>query len=282
MTVSTPHPARIADCLTDGTDNYEADQHLAGLLVKAAPWLPQSVAAHRHCAQRAVESMARGGISQFLDLGCGLPYSGPGTSRGPRHTYEAAKPFCTPHVAYVDCARLVTAHARMMLATRSGTVAVQADVRHVESLLTDRGLTGVIDTRRPVGVVCRDLLAWLTDQEAAALTTGLHDRLAPGSALFVSHATTETAPAAMRELTRLYAGYSIVFRPRPAGQIAQLLGPWTIVRPGLVPSDQWPGQDTARPEPGQGHAHAALALHPAPNTPVLADPGYGPAAPGHP
>lgn len=259
-----PSSARIADHFTGGTDNYEVDRRLAEQLRQVAAWLPQMLLINRHFGQRAVEHMAGNlGITQFLDLGCGLPFNPDAEQGRPLHTYDAARPLCAPRVAYVDNAPMVYGHANVSLAEYPGTVAVRADVREVGRLLADPALVSVIDVSRPVAVLCRDLVAWLGDKDAAGFVTDLHDHLAPGSALAVSHASTDTNPGAMTALTNLYAEHGIVFRPRSREHIGQLLGPWDPHSPGIVPTAHWPqAPQHALPEADQSHGYATVACRP--------------------
>ncbi|MGW2105019.1 SAM-dependent methyltransferase [Streptomyces sp. NPDC001948] len=256
-----PSSARIADHFTGGTDNYEVDRLLAQQLRQVAAWLPRMLLINRHFGQRAVEHIAGDfGITQFLDLGCGLPFNPDARPEKPLHTYDAAKRFCDPRVAYVDNHPMVYGHANMCLAEHPGTAPVRADVRQVDRLLADPALLSVINVRRPVAVLGNDLFAWMSDEDAARCIADLHDRLAPGSALSVSHASTDTDPGAMTALTDLYAEHGIVFRPRTQEHIRQLLGPWEPVSPGLVATAHWPKTPQySLPGADQSHAYATVA-----------------------
>ncbi|MEV1042347.1 SAM-dependent methyltransferase [Streptomyces sp. NPDC050204] len=256
-----PSSARIADHLTGGTDTYEADRRLAERLRQVAVWLPQMLLINRRFGQRAVEHMAGSlGIAQFLDLGCGLPFNSDARPDKPLHTYDAAKRFCDPRVAYVDDNPMVYGHANMCLAEHPGTAPVRADVRQVDRLLAEPALLSVINVRRPVAVLCNDLFAWMSDDDAACCIADLHDRLAPGSALSISHASTDTDPGAMTALADLYAEHNIVFRPRTREHIRQLLGPWEPVSPGIVATAHWPqAPQYSLPGADQSHAYATVA-----------------------
>ncbi|WP_457470006.1 SAM-dependent methyltransferase [Streptomyces sp. TE4109] len=256
-----PSSARIADYFTGGTDNYEVDRRLAEQLRQVAPWLPQMLLINRHFSQRAVEHMAGNfGITQFLDLGCGLPFNSDARPEKPLHTYDAARRFCDPHVAYVDNNPMVYGHANMCLAEHPGTTPVHADVRQVGHLLANPALLSVINVNRPVAVLCNDLFAWMSDEDAARCIADLHDHLAPKSALAVSHAATNTDPSAMTALADLYAGHKIVFRPRSQQHISQLLGPWVPVSPGIASTAHWPqAPQYSLPGADQSHGYATIA-----------------------
>ena len=85
MSVNTPeppridtskaHPARVYDWLLGGKDNYEADRALGDAMVAAIPTLPAMARANRAFMERAVRHLAGEGITQFLDIGTGIPTS---------------------------------------------------------------------------------------------------------------------------------------------------------------------------------------------------------------
>jgi S-adenosyl methyltransferase len=72
---STPSSARMYDYYLGGKDNFPADREAAE---KAMSVVPQSRAvawANRRFLIRAVKYLARNGITQFIDLGTGIPTS---------------------------------------------------------------------------------------------------------------------------------------------------------------------------------------------------------------
>ncbi|MFF3786330.1 SAM-dependent methyltransferase [Streptomyces sp. NPDC001933] len=257
---SVPSSARIANLFTGGTNNYEVDRLLAQQLRQVVAWLPQMLLINRHFGQRAVEHMAGElGLTQFLDLGCGLPFNPDARPEKPLHTYDAARRFCDPRVAYIDSNPMVHGHANVCLAEHPGTAPVHADMRQVDHLLANPALLSVVNVRRPVAVLGNDLFAWMSDEDAARCIADLHDRLAPGSALSVSHASTDTDPDAMTALTDIYAEHGIVFRPRTREHIRRLLGPWEPVSPGIVATAHWPKAPQSLPGADQSHSYATVA-----------------------
>ncbi|MFJ5851187.1 SAM-dependent methyltransferase [Streptomyces sp. NPDC092903] len=235
-----PTAARVLDCLTEGNEHHGADRELAGNLKRVAPWLPSSVMVNRRHATRVVRYLAgAAGYRQFLDLGCGLPYAN--ETDQTLHTHGAAlsvrNDVCT---VYVDNDPGVCAHANTELAAHEGTLAVQADVTDIDRLLTMPQVTKVLDLSHPVAVLAHDLLPWIDDDAAFDLACGLHRRLPPGSALSVTHASTETSRSeAMLALREAYGGAGIAFRPRSRGHIRALLGQWHMETPGVVPTELW-------------------------------------------
>jgi hypothetical protein len=107
--------ARIYDALLGGKDNYATDREAALALTAAIPCAAQAARDNRAFLARAVRYLAgQAGITQFLDIGTGLPTHG--------HVHEiaqAANPGA--RVAYVDNDRCKSgcAHARVSPSLRS-------------------------------------------------------------------------------------------------------------------------------------------------------------------
>jgi len=73
--VTRPSIARIYDYLLFGKDNFAADRAAADELMQSRLDPRRLALANRAFLRRAVRFAARQGISQFLDLGSGLPTS---------------------------------------------------------------------------------------------------------------------------------------------------------------------------------------------------------------
>ncbi|MEU7159210.1 SAM-dependent methyltransferase [Streptomyces chrestomyceticus] len=288
----TDHPAtaRIDNLLTGGCQHYDADCRLAARLVRAAPGLPDMVAINQRHRPHAVTVLAQElNITQFLDLGCGLPssrWNGTLQRHDPALTYEAAR-LVHPdaRVVYVDHDPAVYAHARTELDTHPATAAVYADIRRMGELLATSGVQR-LDRTRPIAVLLHDLLPWVSDTEAQQALAALRTWLPDGSALSVTHACTDLAPQTMADLVTCYIEAGLVYRPRTRDHIQALLGDWGLLPPGLVPTAQWrplpPRMERRRPRAECSFAYAAIATAPPrrPNPPsagtdtVVAEPPF--------
>ena len=87
------------------------------------------------------------GISQFLDIGTGIP-----TSPNVHEIAQDADP--QARVVYVDNDPIVLAHARALLTSGpvGKTAYVDADVRNVGRILSSADLRQTLDMNRPVGL----------------------------------------------------------------------------------------------------------------------------------
>jgi len=150
--VTRPSVARIYDYLLFGKDNFAADRAAAEKLMQSRLEPRRLALANRAFLRRAVRFMARQGISQFIDLGSGLPTS-PSVHEVAREVTPDAR------VVYVDHDPIVVAHNDALLATRDGVITVRADVREPDAVLGNGALRGCLDFGRPVGVLLLSLPA---------------------------------------------------------------------------------------------------------------------------
>ncbi|MGW4757521.1 SAM-dependent methyltransferase [Streptomyces chartreusis] len=261
-----PTTARIDAYLTGGSDHYNADRELASRLLKSAPWLRNMVTINQRHRPHAVTVLARElGITQYLDLGCGLPsnWSRQLQRHEPALTYEAAAAVHTAaRVVYIDNNPMVAAHARALLTGPETTAFLQADIRQIGRLLDHPTIHATLDRNQPIGVLAHDLLPWISDQAADTVMNTLRTWLPAGSAISLTHASTDTDAQAMSSLTGHYTEAGIPYRPRPLEHIRSLLGPWHPLTPGITPIAHW-RTPNARQSAGRASlAYAAVITHP--------------------
>ncbi len=92
---TAPSIARVYDFLLGGKDNFDADRQQAAKVLDVYPQAAELAIQARQFQARAVTIVAEAGISQFLDLGCGLP-----TAPNTHETAQAVQP--DARVVYVD------------------------------------------------------------------------------------------------------------------------------------------------------------------------------------
>ncbi|MGI5414223.1 SAM-dependent methyltransferase [Streptomyces chartreusis] len=258
-----PAVARIDAYLTGGSDHYSADRELASRLLRAAPWLRDMVAINQRHRPHAVTVLAREfGITQYLDLGCGLPSSW--SRRLQRHepalTYESAVGVhAAARVVYVDNDPMVCSHARAILAGPQAATTLQADICQIAELLDHPTIHTTLNRSQPIAVLAHDLLPWMDDRTADTVMASLRRWLPAGSAVSVTHASTDMDAAAMKSVVGHYAEAGIPYRPRPLEHIRSLLGSWRPLAPGLVPTARWrAGNIRCLPSAESSHAYAAI------------------------
>jgi O-methyltransferase involved in polyketide biosynthesis len=221
--------ARIYGYLLGGKDHYAADREEAERLLAIYPLLRDLVRENRGFVIQAVTWAVRQGISQFVDLGAGLPAS-PAVHQAVRAVLIAAR------VAYVDTDPIVLSHARALLATSDGVTAVAADLRDPAAVLTNPDLRAVIDPTRPMAVILGAVLHFLDADTARAVTKGYTCKLAPGSCLIISVARCDDESLGKR----LAAEYTAAtWHNHSAADVESFFAGLELVGPGVTEAQTW-------------------------------------------
>jgi hypothetical protein len=235
LDVTIPSPARMYDYYLGGKDNFSADRQAAEKALSVVPQGQAIAWANRRFMVRAVEHLARNGISQFIDLGTGIPTS--------PSVHEAARAI-TPdaRVVYLDNDPIVTTHNRALLANNnSGVIALHGDIRYPFDILASAALSEVIDFSQPVAVLFVAVLHFLTNGDDPCNSVyAFRDSICSGSCVVVSHITCDgTSSNVVATVRDAYASASApaVFRTRD--EIAQFFAGIDLLRPGLVEVGDW-------------------------------------------
>ncbi len=256
---TVPNMARVYNYWLGGKDNFPADRAEADFLLGIYPPLRDLVWENRAFVTRAVAWAAGQGISQFLDLGAGLPAS-PAVHQAARAVLPAAR------VAYVDNDPVVLAHARALLATGDGVTAVAADLRDPAAVLADKELRAVIDPAQPAGVILGAVLHFLDAVTACTVAGGYAGLIAPGSYLIISVACNDDEMLSKR-LAQQYT--AATWHNHPAEVVESFFGGLELVGPGVTEAQTWRAWLT---EPRlcrrDGHVLAGVARSVAPDHPA--------------
>src|SRR6516165_10806739 len=153
---SVPNIARMYDYWLGGKDNFAADREAAERLAAVIPALPWLARQNRDFLQRTVEFLAGEGITQFLDIGSGLP-----TNQNVHEVAQRVRP--DARVVYVDIDPVVVSHAQALL-SGSQTTAVRADLSRPEEILNAPEVRRLIDFGQPVAVLVIAVLHILPDE----------------------------------------------------------------------------------------------------------------------
>ena len=226
---TTPNMARVYDHLLGGKDALAADRAEAMRLLEIYPPLRDMVRENRAFLIEAVSWAAGQGISQFIDLGAGLP-ARPSVHQAAREVMPTAR------IAYVDIDAVVLSHARALLATGDGVTAVAADLRDPQAVFANRELREVIDPARPVCVVLGAVLDFMDADAARAVTAGYVSLMAPGSCLVISVASVDDEGLG-KQLAQEYT--AAAWHNHPAADVASFFAGLTLVGPGLTEAQTW-------------------------------------------
>jgi hypothetical protein len=231
---AVPNPARVADFLNGGRNNFQADRTTAQAMLANAPAIAAIVPVVLAFHQRAVRFLAlEAGIRQFLDVGTGLP--GVETSRD---LVQSVDPAC--RVVHVDNDPMVLSHVRAFSrSTSQGTfAALDAKLTDPEALLA--GAAATLDFREPVAVLLPSTLPFIpSTAQAAAIVATLLASFPPGSYLALCHVASDLDPALRAGVDYWNSISSQHFTLRSRTEVADLAAGLDLVEPGLVPVNEW-------------------------------------------
>jgi SAM-dependent methyltransferase len=227
-----PSVARVYDYFLGGSHNFAVDREMAEQLLRLAPDAGEVMRANRAFLRRAVRFMIDEGVTQFLDIGSGIPTVG-----NVHEIAQKAKP--DTKVVYVDIDPVAVAHSRAMLEGQPNTAIVRADLTEPATILGADEVTRLIDLSRPVGLLIVSMLHFLPDEgDPQGATAQLRDALPPGSFLAISHGMWGARPESP-EVEKLYQRTPNQVIPRTPAEITAFFGDFDLVKPGLVFLPLW-------------------------------------------
>jgi hypothetical protein len=254
LDVTRPNQARVYDYLLGGKDNFEADRAAANKVLRVAPIMARAVRLNREFHQRAALWIAGQGVSQFVDVGCGLP-----TEENTHQVVCQVQP--QARVLYMDNDPVVVSHGQALLPRGSDRVAVMAgDIRDPRTIIERVRSWPHADLDEPTGVLLTAVMHFIADDEDPwAMVALLMSALAPGSYLALSHGTADGLPSEMaaagvaplateygrphlrgkNAVTAMFAGLEIV--PAAEGGLAEVCPPGAWRPPAGIEPDLLPG-----------------------------------------
>jgi len=225
--------ARIYDYWLGGHDNFAVDRAAALKVSEAAPEARLMAVENRRFLRRAVRYLAAdAGITQFLDIGTGLPTQG-NVHQVAQDVNPAAR------VVYVDNDPMVLAHSRA-LKTGGNTVVIEADLRDPHAILGHPGTCELIDFGQPLAVLLVAVLHFISDEDdPLAIVAAIRDVLPPGSYLVLSHVSgdirRESAASAAVHYKKVASGATL----RRRDEILRFFADLEMIEPGVVQVPYW-------------------------------------------
>ena len=229
------HSARVHNYWLGGTDHFAADRAAGDAVMAAYPGIVESVRANRAFLARVVRYLAaEAGITQFLDIGTGIPAAG--------NTHEVAQAVTpTARVVYVDYDPVVAEHARALLKAQvSATIDyIDADLRDPDAIL--RAAARTLDFSQPVAIMLIAVMHLIVDADDPYGVVGkLTAALAPGSHLALSQVASDIQAEQMAEAARRYNSLAReTQRHRTHAEVARFFDGLDLIEPGVVVVPQW-------------------------------------------
>lgn len=251
-----PSAARIYDWYLGGQTHYAIDREFGKKAVELLPVIRPLARSNRNWLGRVVRAALDEGITQFLDLGTGIPTVG--------NIHDLVRDVDGARVVYVDNEAVAAAHSRGIL-DRAGlgdwAGTTQQDLRSAAEVLDDPETRRLLDLSRPVCVLLVSVLHFVGDGDRPdEIIANYREDLAPGSWIALSHVTQDdNSPEQAAQLETLRAAYKDTQNPawiRSRDQIASWFAGLELVEPGLVHIPDW------RPDPALDVLDVEEDVHP--------------------
>ena len=249
-----PSVARVYDYVVGGMHNFEVDRQLADRAASMWPMVPLILRANRAFLRRAVTHLCNAGITQFLDIGSGIPTAGNVHEIAQRHQPTA-------RVVYVDTDPVAVAHSQALLAENPNADAVRADFTDIDSILHHPTVTGLLDFTQPVAVLLVALLHFIPDSAHPAVTVGrIRDTLVSGSYLTVTHFSNEGPPDKVAQFLNMSQETPNPLFLRSRVEISRFFDGFDLIDPGIVYLPLWQPEhpDDVPPQPERFSSFAGL------------------------
>jgi hypothetical protein len=225
--------ARAYDYVLGGKDNFEVDRRAVEQVATVLPDFRHLAQLNRLFLKNAVQILCEAGITQFIDIGTGIPTS-PNVHELARQVHPHAK------VVYVDNDPIVMAHNRALRAKVDGVITVQHDAREPDTIIRDPAVRQLIDFNQPVGLLFIAVLHFVRRDLAADALTRFRQSVPSGSYIAISTACTDGMnPAVISKVESVYQNAAAQIFFRTGAQIEQLFEGLELVEPGLKDITKW-------------------------------------------
>ncbi|MEU8379008.1 SAM-dependent methyltransferase [Streptosporangium sp. NPDC048865] len=232
---SRPSPARVYDYLLGGKHNFQKDREVADAVLQIAP-MGELAQANRAFLIAAVEELSKRGITQFIDIGSGLP-----TAQNVHQVAQRLNP--DARVLYVDNDPLAVTEGRGLLDGQN-TSYIFGDVRDPQGILNDPEMAKLIDLTQPAAVLLVGLMHYISDDyDPRGLIRSYMDRMAPGSYLVLGAATDGIAPEVRERIDTHFRNPNSLIVWRPFDAVKKFFDGLELLPPGVVPVEQWATPD---------------------------------------
>ncbi|MEU0990849.1 SAM-dependent methyltransferase [Streptomyces sp. NPDC005953] len=245
--ISVPSVSRMYDYYLGGSHNFEVDREAARRVLEFMPGLPKAMQANRAFMRRVVNYAVAQGVTQFLDIGSGIPTFG--------NVHEVARNASSDaRVVYVDHDPVAVAHGQAVLGDDPKAAVVAADLRRPRQILESPEVAAVLDLSQPVALLLLAVLHFVEDEEDPyTAVRRLRDATVPGSLVAVTHMSYDTVPVPREQaegVVGVYRGTRSPLISRSREQIADFFEGYEMVEPGLVSMPQWrPDAPTEQEDP---------------------------------
>lgn len=253
--ITRPSVARVYDYYLGGSHNFDADRRFADQVLAAMPEMATVAQANRAFLRRVMRYLSGQGVTQFLDLGSGIPTAG--------NVHElAAAENPDSRVLYVDNDPIAVVHSRALLADDDRTEVLAGDLTDPARILDDPLTRAHLDFSQPIAVLLVSVLHFVADaQDPAAILAAFAGETAPGSHVVVTHASDEGGHSGANQAQKVYNRDQSPnpMRMRSTDELRALFGDLELLEPGVVRIPLWRPESPVGPEAQRYPGLAAVA-----------------------
>lgn len=250
-----PSAARVYDFLLGGGHNFAVDRVVGEKVLAVQPNGRQIAGSNRAFLRRAVRYMVDQGITQFLDLGSGIPTVG--------NVHEVAQKLNPQaRVVYVDYDEVAVSHSELMLAANKNATIVKADLCQPDDVLGSPEVQRLLDFGQPIGLLMVAVFHFVSDERGPAdVVAKYRDSLPAGSLLALSHLTADQMPDEMAGVVEAMRNSRDPMYFRSYDEVSRLFDGFDLVEPGVVTASTWHQEPGVQDEPVEG-VYAGVARKP--------------------
>lgn len=261
---STPAAARVYDWYLGGAHNFEVDREFGREMIERLPVVKYCAVENRNFLRRAVQWLSAQGVTQFLDLGSGVPTVG--------NVHQIARQNDpTARTVYVDYESVAVTHSNLVLdeedPAREHTAVVQADLRDPATVLQAPDVRRLLDFDQPIALLTVAVLHFVgPGDHPEEILRRYQQALPSGSYLVLSQMTNDGAPEDLRDQAEtLRQGYARSSNPgyfRSRAEFTALFGDFSLVEPGVTWTPAWKPEYDLEDDPARALFFAGVARKP--------------------
>jgi hypothetical protein len=237
INVEVPSAARVYDYLLGGGHNFAADRAVGDVVLRVQPQGRQIASSNRAFLNRAVRYLIDQGITQFLDLGSGIPTVG--------NVHEVAQRVNPDsRVVYVDYDPVAVAHSQLMLRGNDKAAVIDADLTQPERVLDSPELHRLIDFDEPVGLLMVAVFHFVPDDKHPGDIVAKYRSVLPaGSYVALSHLTADQMPGESDAVVEAMRNSRDPMYFRRYDEVTELFEGLELVDPGVVTASKWHSEE---------------------------------------
>ena len=254
QTPNKPSSARMYDYWLGGKHHFPVDRAAAEAIQGVID--AQALARiNRQFLKDTVAWVAGQGITQFIDIGSGIP-----TQENVHEVAQKVNP--KTRIIYVDNDPTAIMQSRSILGVKHPTVAViQADMRQPTTVLNHFDTQRLINFSQPVALLFFAMLHFVPDnEEVYRLIQQYRDATVQGSYLVVSHGVDSNPDdpnrvAERESIRQIYQGNVAM---RSVEEVQPIWDGYKLIKPGFVSAQIWTGKQSEPHDYGPGDVYGGI------------------------